>query len=79
MSEAQNVSDLSSLTDEQIVERGLELARAFYKAAGYTVARGFKFYESQHPQELHMWDLAVIAFEQLAQTDLWDALANCGE
>jgi hypothetical protein len=71
--------DWSAKTDEEIVSEGLSLAREFYKAYGYEVPEGFKFYESQHPQELSMWDLAVIAFEALTGTDLNDALANIGE
>ena len=71
--------DMALLTDEQIVVRGLELARTFYKAHGYEVAEGFKFYDSQHPQEQGMWNLACIAFEELTGTDLNDALANIGE
>lgn len=71
--------EFGSMSDEQVVERGLELARMFYKAHGYDAPEGFKFYESQHPQEQGMWNLACIAFEELTGTDLNDALANVGE
>lgn len=73
------MTDIQSMTDEQLVEAGLELARKFYKAHGYDVPKGFKFYESTHPQELTMWNLAVMAFEQLTQTDLEDVLSNVDE
>lgn len=68
--------DLLNQTDQQIVTRGLELAREFYQAHGYQAPEGYKFYESPHPQERAMWDLAVIAFEFLEHTDLDDALTN---
>ena len=74
-----NPFDIGLLTDEQIVAKGLELARMLYKAHGYEVPEGFKFYDSQHPQEQSMWNLACIAFEELTGTDLNDALANCEE
>ncbi len=73
------MSDIQSMTDEQLLAAGLELARRFYKAHGYEVAKGYKFYESQHPQELTMWNLAVIAFEELTQTDLEDVLSSIDE
>lgn len=69
----------SSTTDEQIVAAGLELAREFYKSHGNEVPEGFKFYESNHPMEQGMWNLACIAFELLTHTDLQDALDNMGE
>ena len=71
--------DWSSKTDEEIVAAGLQLAREFYKAHGYEVPEGYKFYDARHPQEQGMWNLAVIAFELLTGTDLNDALANIGE
>lgn len=64
------------MSDEEIVERGLKLARMFYALYGYEVEEGFKFYESEHPQERNMWDLACIAFEELIDTNLDDALAS---
>jgi len=71
--------DYESMTDEEIVAVGLNLARIFYKAHGYEVPDGYKFYDARHPQEFGMWNLAVIAFEELTGTDLNDALANIGE
>jgi hypothetical protein len=71
--------DWSKKSDEEIVAAGLELARRFYKAYGYEVPVGYKFYNAEHPQEIGMWNLAVMAFEELTGTDLDDALANVGE
>ena len=70
---------MDPMTDEDLVTRGLELARAFYKSFGYDAPEGFKFYASKHPQERGMWNLAVIAFEELTATPLNDALDNIGE
>lgn len=62
--------------DEEIVEKGIELARRFYQSHGYEVGEGFKFFNSKHPTEIGMWNLAVIAFDELLKTDLEDALSN---
>jgi len=75
----QDPFDWSKKSDEEIVAAGLELARRIYKAMGYEVPVGYKFYDATHPQEQGMWNLAVIAFEELTGTDLEDALANIGE
>ncbi len=64
------------ITDKEIVIAGLNLASRFYKSHGCEVPEGFKFYDSPHPMELGMWNLAVIAFEELAATDLNEALSN---
>jgi hypothetical protein len=63
-------------TTQDIVNDGLALARLFYGSMGYEVEKGFKFYESTHPAELHMWDLACIAFEEIDGTDLQDCLSE---
>jgi hypothetical protein len=75
----ENPFDWSKKSDEEIVAAGLELARRFYKAHGYEVPVGYKFYSAKHPQERGMWNLAVMAFEELTGTDLQDALANIEE
>lgn len=68
-----------SKTSEEIVTAGLEFARRVYMAHGYRVEEGYKFYEARHPQEKGMWNLAVIAFEDIAGVDLEEALANTEE
>lgn len=65
-----------NVTDKQIVKAGLNLARLFYKSSGCEVPEGFRFYDSNHPMEIGMWKLAVIAFEELARIDLDEALSN---
>lgn len=78
-SETHDPFDWSKKSDEEIVAAGLDLARRIYKAMGYEVPVGYKFYDARHPQEQGMWNIAVIAFEELTGTDLDDALANLGE
>ena len=75
----ENPFDWSKKSDEEIVAAGLELARRIYKAMGYNVPVGYKFYAATHPQEKSMWNIAIIAFEELTGTDLQDALANIEE
>jgi hypothetical protein len=75
----ENPFDWSKKSDEEIVAAGLELARRIYKAMGYEVPVGYKFYDATHPQEQGMWNIAIIAFEELTGTDLQDALANIEE
>ncbi len=71
--------DVSSLTDQEIVDQVNALARKFYQSHGFEVPEGFKFQDSEHPREVCMWNLAVIAYECLTGTDITDALANIDE
>jgi hypothetical protein len=66
-------------TDAEIVAIGLNLARRFYSDMGYMVPEGYRFYEARHPQEQSMWGLACIAFEELRDTSLDDALSSVDE
>jgi len=68
-----------SMTDQELIDAGLKLARLFYKNMGYEVAEGYKFYDSTHPQEQAMWNLAVIAFEEIRDTDLESVLADIAD
>lgn len=70
------LQQLEHRTDLEIVTQTLDIARKFYAAQGYVASEGFKFYESQHPQEQCMWRLACIAQEELTQTDPDEALSN---
>ena len=67
-----SASELASMT----VSSCNMLARTFYKAHGYEVDEGYKFYEATHPQEVSMWNLAVMAYEHIEGTDVLDALAE---
>jgi len=59
--------------EQEIVDKALELARQFYESHGYEVEKGYKFYESTHPQEQAMWNLACIAYEHIEGTEVEDA------
>jgi len=41
---------------------------------GYQVEPGYRFDEATHPQEVAMWAMAVIAYENIDGTDVEDAL-----
>lgn len=68
--------NVSSMTDQEIVDQANDLAAQFYKAHGYEVPEGYKFHEATHPHEVSMWNMAVLAYEHLTGTDLNDALCN---
>jgi len=63
-------------TDKQLLAAGLRLADAFYSAHGNISRPRFKYYDSTHPSEVLMWELAVIAYAELTGTDLEDVLNN---
>jgi hypothetical protein len=58
----------------QMVAACNKLAYKFYAAQGYKARDGFKFYESGHPQERLMWQLAVQAYDHIKGTDMDDVL-----
>jgi hypothetical protein len=66
-------------TAKQIVDQTIELAGAFYAMEGYTHRRGFKYWESPHPQERLMWEKACLAQRVLTDTDPEDALSELDE
>lgn len=61
-------------SDEELLVEANELAGEFYKSmgipGGYNRPNGFRFDQATHPQERLCWDLAVVAFEKLRDTDL---------
>jgi hypothetical protein len=64
---------------QTIVADTNNLARMFYARLGYVGRDDFKFYESNHPTEVAMWDMAVFAQELLADIDVNVALDCLGE
>ena len=42
-----------------------EIARLLYARMGYKQKKGFKFEESQHPQEMMCFDMACLAWEEI--------------
>jgi hypothetical protein len=61
-------------TEKEIVADANALARIFYSLLGYQVEPGYRFDEATHPQEVAMWTMAVVAYENIEGTDVEDAL-----
>ena len=64
---------------QQLVDECNELASKFYQMLGYVGRKGFRFDKSSHPMELRMWDMAVIAYEELTGTDMHDVLSELND
>lgn len=64
------------MTDAELVSSALALADKFYTMHGYISRPGYKYYNSSHPQERLMWDMACAAFDIIGSTDIENALAE---
>ncbi|WP_338636957.1 hypothetical protein V6L80_00745 [Erwinia persicina] len=62
------------MSDEELVSAAIELAGKFYAMHGYTHRPGFRYWESPHPQERLMFDMACQAFEVCRGSDVISAL-----
>lgn len=60
--------------DTQIAKEGLALARLFYSGMGYQVKEGYRFDLATHPQEARCWNMACVAYDHIAGTDLQSAV-----
>lgn len=56
----------------EIVNQAIELANQFYQQHGYVSREGFKFWQSPHPQERLMFDMACTAFDLIQGTEVMD-------
>lgn len=63
---------------QKIVDQTNALARLFYASHGYRAPAGYRFDQARHPQELGMWNLAVIAQQTLCDVDPQEALEELG-
>lgn len=63
-------------TATEIVMECNELACKFYAAHGYRVREGYKFFEATHPQEIAVWEQAVMAYDHIQGTDVIDCLGE---
>lgn len=63
-------------TARELVDECNQLARLFYKSHGYEVPDDYRFYDARHPQELSMWNMAVLAYDHIARTDIENALSE---
>ena len=61
-------------TGRELVAAANDLARMFYQGHGYVVKDDFKFYDATHPQEVGMWNLAVMAYDHIEGTDIQECL-----
>jgi hypothetical protein len=61
------IANLRSNEEEGDAALANKLARLFYASLGYIVAEGFRFDKSKHPQELAMYDQAIIAITFLRE------------
>lgn len=64
------------MSNEELIAAAVELAGKFYSAQGYIHRPGFKYYESPHPAEQLVWEMACDAFEFIRGSDVRDALAE---
>ena len=71
--------DQEPRTSHEIVKDANALARVFYSLLGYQVGEGYRFDQATHPQEVAMWRMAVIAYENIEGTDVEDALDDIGD
>ena len=62
------------MTDEQLIEECNELAQKLYYILGYRVGSDYKMYKATHPHEVMCWQMAVEAYNHIAETDIEDAL-----
>lgn len=68
-------------TPKQIIDQTHTLAERFYLGMGYQHIREVhgNLYDSQHPTEQLVWNMACIAQEKLTATDPMDALSELEE
>lgn len=65
-----------TMTNRELVDAAIELAGQFYAMQGYTHRTGFKYWESPHPQEQLVFEMACRAFEVIRGSDVMDAVAD---
>lgn len=63
-----------TMTNRELVDAAIELAGKFYAMQGYTHRTGFKYWESPHPQEQLVFEMACRAFEVICGSDVMDAI-----
>ncbi|MBB2425783.1 hypothetical protein HEK84_019930 [Escherichia sp. 11.1597] len=65
-----------TMTNRELVDAAIELAGDFYSMMGYEHRPGFKYWESPHPQEQRVFQMACRAFEVIRGSDVMDAVAD---
>ncbi|HTU18531.1 MAG TPA: hypothetical protein VMG10_10765 [Gemmataceae bacterium] len=64
------------MSNKEIVAKCNALARRFYAMHGCHVEAGYRFDDAEHPHEMSMWNMAVAAFDSIADIDVESALAQ---
>ncbi|HGU0829543.1 TPA: hypothetical protein ACM6YZ_001808 [Escherichia coli] len=64
------------MTNRELVDAAIELAGDFYSMLGCTHRIDFKYWESPHPQEQQVFEMACRAFEVIRGSDVMDAIAS---
>ena len=67
------------MTNRELVDAAIELAGDFYSMMGYEHRPGFKYWESPHPQEQQVFEMACRAFEVIRGSDVMDVVADLGD
>jgi hypothetical protein len=65
-----------TMTNRELVDAAIELAGQFYVMQGYTHRPGFKYWESPHPQEQLVFEMACHSFEVIRGSDVMGAIAD---
>lgn len=67
-------------SNQQLVDECNALARDYYRIAfGHAVSEGYRFDRATHPQQRAAWDMAVLAYEVVAKSDVLNALDELEE
>lgn len=64
------------MTNRELVDAAIELAGEFYAMQGYSHRARFRYWESPHPQEQLVFQMACHAFEFIRGSDVMDAIAD---
>lgn len=64
------------MSNRELVDAAIQLAGKFYAMQGYTHRPGFKYWQSPHPQEQLVFEMACQAFEFIRGSDVMDAVAD---
>ncbi|RAU43943.1 hypothetical protein DBY68_019265 [Pseudocitrobacter sp. RIT415] len=67
---------MTTMSNRELVDAAIELAGQFYAMQGYSHRPGFKYWQSPHPQERLVFEMACHAFEVIRGSDVMDAIAD---
>ncbi len=67
---------MKTMTNEELVNAAIELADDFYRLHGFEPKKNFKYWESSHPQEQLIFEMACLAFEKIRGSDVMEAIED---